>query len=462
MRLLPATGLAVAAALTATVACTGSSTAARVPASSARPVLTGSTPCPDEADLGCATLTVLLDHSGRVPGTLGLRVAMTGNANAPKGDLVFLSGGPGQPDEPLAPRILPKLQPLLAQYRIVFVDQRGTGQNALQCPALQQQMGSSDLTAPTDQAVTDCAASLGPDRRFYSTADTVADLDALRQALGDRRISLDGVSYGTFTAERYALAHPSHVTSLVLDSVVPQTGDDPLDLAAIQAVPRVLTASCAALKCGYDPAADVAAVVRRYHDGVAVLDTLTGYEFVDPNQGRMLDALHQAANGSPVYLNAMISAVAQGSAATADQLSQGLHASTLCADGHFPWGTDDTPVASRPATVAATRARLTPAQVFPFDADTATGLGTLLSCLNWPREQVPPSPSAHRRIPGGIRVLLLGGDRDLSTPLAWMWDEASLVANGRAVVVPGASHSVQSRATSDIGRQAVYDFLLKG
>jgi pimeloyl-ACP methyl ester carboxylesterase len=93
---------------------------------------------------------------------------------------------------------------------------------------------------------------------------------------------------------------------------------------------------------------------------------------------------------------------------------------------------------------------------------TAIGLGSLLACLNWPRERVPPSPSPHRHIPGSVRVLLLGGDRDLSTPLVWLRDEAGLVANGRVVVVPGAAHSVQTRASSDVGRQAVYAFLLNG
>ncbi|SEM23513.1 alpha/beta fold hydrolase [Streptacidiphilus jiangxiensis] len=462
MRLLPATGLAVAVTMTATVACAASSPAAHpsTDAARARPALTGTAPCPDEADLICSTLTVPLDHSGTVRGTLDLRVAVTRNAHPAKGDLVFLSGGPGQPDEPLAPRVLPRIQPLLAQYRIVFIDQRGTGANALQCPELQTQMGSSDLTAPTAGAVTDCAAALGPDRRFYSTADTVADLDDLRRALGDDRVSLDGVSYGTFTAERYALAHPAHVSRMVLDSVVPQTGYDALDLAAIQAVPRVLRASCAAVNCGFDPAADVAAVVRHYHDGVVLLDTLTSYEFVDPNYTAMLTAIHQAAQGSTGALDGIVAGVQQGSAATPDQLSQGLHASTLCADGVFPWGTGDTPVATRPAALAATRDRLTPVEVAPFDAATATGFGSLLACLSWPREQVPPAPAANRHIPGNVRVLLIGGDRDLSTPLACLYQEAALVANGKVVVVPGASHSVQTHAASDLGRQAAYAFLL--
>lgn len=48
---------------------------------------------------------------------------------------------------------------------------------------------------------------------------------------------------------------------------------------------------------------------------------------------------------------------------------------------------------------------------------------------------------------------------DLSTPLAWARQEARLAPRGRLVVVPGAGHSVQSRASSGVGRRAVADFL---
>ena len=60
---------------------------------------------------------------------------------------------------------------------------------------------------PSADAVRECAATIGPDRRFYSTSDTVADIDMLRAALGVRTMVVDGVSYGTYVAERYALAH---------------------------------------------------------------------------------------------------------------------------------------------------------------------------------------------------------------------------------------------------------------
>ncbi len=63
-----------------------------------------------------------------------------------------------------------------------MIDQRGTGPNALQCPALQAQMGSSDLAPPTKAAVTACARAIGPKRRFFGTDQTVQDLDLLLRA----------------------------------------------------------------------------------------------------------------------------------------------------------------------------------------------------------------------------------------------------------------------------------------
>ncbi|MGW3229189.1 alpha/beta fold hydrolase [Kitasatospora sp. NPDC001095] len=432
------------------------------PADQARPGggIAGQAPCPNAPEFTCGTLTVPLDHSGATPGSLDLAVAVAGNTTAPKGDLLFLTGGPGQPGVPLMKRIAGKLEPVLKDYRLVMYDQRGTGAHALQCPGLQEDMGSSDLAVPRRQSIADCAAALGPEARFYSTADTVADIDLLRRALGDRRLTLDGVSYGTFVAERYALAHPSHVARLVLDSVVPQQGDDPLDLAALPATARVLRAACQATGCSTDPAADLATVVRRYGGGAQILDALTSYEFTDPNYGGVPEVLHEAAAGQPAKLQAFVKAVHQGDAAPAEALSQGLHAATLCADSHFPWGTTDTPVEGRAAALERTRQRLTAEQTWPYDPATATGLGSQLVCLDWPREPVPPSPPAHRKLPN-VPVLLLGGDRDLSTPNEWLYQQAELTHDPQIVIVPGAAHSVQNRAANPAGRQAVYDFLLK-
>src|SRR5262245_10792583 len=149
----------------AAAACLLAVGAAAAPARTAKP-------CPDAVGFTCSTLTVPLDRTGKVAGMLPLRVAVQ-DTPAPRGILVFLTGGPGQPGEPLATRVTSPLAAATAGYRAVMFDQRGTGAGALHCPALQRQMGSSDLAVPTRAAVTRCASLIGQKRRFYSTADTV-------------------------------------------------------------------------------------------------------------------------------------------------------------------------------------------------------------------------------------------------------------------------------------------------
>ena len=260
------------------------------------PRLTGSQPCAESPGFTCSNLTVPLDHQGRVKGELGLQVAVQ-NGPAPRGVLVFLTGGPGQPGAPFASRIASRLGPVLAGYRLVMIDQRGTGPNALQCPALQAQMGSSDLAPPTKAAVTACARAIGPKRRFFGTDQTVQDLDLLRRALGVDKLNLDGVSYGTFVAERYALRYPTHVARLVLDSVVPHVGINGLSVENASAVGRVLRSLCSDLPCKGDPAEQLAFVVRTSSIDTRLLDALVTLSVFDPTYPGVIGALYAASHG---------------------------------------------------------------------------------------------------------------------------------------------------------------------
>jgi pimeloyl-ACP methyl ester carboxylesterase len=413
--------------------------------------------CHGLAHVTCATLTVPLDHSGKAPGRLRLRVAMAGPAHPARGVIVFLSGGPGQPGVPFVPRIRQRLASALRGYRLVMIDQRGTGAGALRCPALQRAAGSSDLTVPPRAAVLACARRLGERRRFFTTRDTVADLEGLRTALGVRRLTLDGVSYGTFVAEHYALEHPTRVAALVLDSVVPQEGINPFQLETIHAVPRVLRSACAARHCAGDPVADLAAVVRARHDGPQLLDMLVTLSIADPSYRAVPRALSEARAGRPARLERLEAAVRRGDRAPAALLSQGLHASTLCEDYPQPWGGPGAPLAARRAAIGRAAAGLSAADLAPFDRATATGNGELLTCEEWPPLplRVPASRQDLPRVP----VLLLAGERDLSTPLAWARDELGRAPDGRLVVVPGAGHSVQLRAADPAGRRALLRFL---
>jgi pimeloyl-ACP methyl ester carboxylesterase len=106
---------------------------------------------------------------------------------------------------------------------------------------------------------------------------------ALRAALAVTRLTLDGVSYGSYVAEQLALAHPAQVSRLVLDSVVPSWNVDPFQLADMRQKAAVLRAACAARGCAFDPADDLANVVRRHHDGCGLLDTMVEMSVGDPS-----------------------------------------------------------------------------------------------------------------------------------------------------------------------------------
>ena len=98
--------------------------------------------------------------------------------------LVFLSGGPGLRSTYLDPIA----QTLAADHATIVFDQRGTG-------ASRDAYGDGSLV---------------------TVAGFVADLDALRSALGLGRLALVGHSWGAMLAMAYAAAHPERVASLAL------------------------------------------------------------------------------------------------------------------------------------------------------------------------------------------------------------------------------------------------------
>ncbi|MGE5272561.1 MAG: alpha/beta fold hydrolase [Verrucomicrobiota bacterium] len=425
------------------------------------PALSDRHPCPEIAGFTCSTLTVPLDRSGRVRGTLKLNVAGADNVGADRGVLLFLTGGPGQPGLPAVARIATRLGAVLPSYRLVMIDQRGTGATAIRCPALQAQVGTSDIAAPAPAAVRDCARRLSATRVFYSTRDTVADLDALRRALGVSTWTIDGVSYGTYVAERYALAHPKNVKALVLDSVLPHSdpqADDALYVTGLHATARVLRAACSAVQCGFDPADDIAWLVRHGVDGVKLFDLIVAYEFADPDYTAVLSEIHEARQGNPNPLLGLEANVRRAAGAPPQLFSAGLHAATLCADLRLPWSSS-TPIVDRRALLARRLAQVPESALWPFTRATAAGNGLIRTCLPWPAAPPVPSPPHASRLPS-VPVLLINGDRDLSTPLEWAREEARLAPRGRLVVVHGASHSVQSRERGNAGRAAVASFLL--
>jgi pimeloyl-ACP methyl ester carboxylesterase len=381
----------------------------------------------------CSTLKVPLDRSRKGGETLALKVAVDGSADKPV--FVFLSGGPGEPGVPFVARARKWLGPEADKVRIVALDQRGTGDDALRCPQLQKEMGASDLTPPTEDAVTACATTLGDRRQFFTTHDTVEDLEALRVALKADKLTLDGISYGTYTAQRYALAYPRRVKALVLDSVVPAEGSTMLVTTQMKATGRVL---------GPGTTKALAKVVRDKGNGPELLDMLTALSVGAPRDQGYIAAIRQAATGDDAALRRWLNGVSKSVHRwPAQDLSQGLHASTLCADWPAPWGDASAPLKGREEALDAAADKLTEADLYPYDRETATANGFALQCRYWPPVPVA-RPDGPRNLPD-VPTLLLNGDRDLSTPYEWAKSALTHAPGGRLIIVKGAGHDVQDQ-----------------
>lgn len=415
--------------------------------------------CRAPAGFICRALTVPLHRRGPHAGdgkTITLDVAVQDVTSDPEGDLLFLSGGPGQAGVPFAGELAARLRGAIDGYRLVVVDQRGTGAGALRCDALQREVGTSDLAVPSERAVRACASALGSARDAYATADTVADLEDLRRALRVPRWTVGGISYGTFVAERLALAHAGTIKALVLDSVVPQAGAELLLRDAQRATGRVLRA-----ECGTRCVSDLRRLLRVSAPlAPRVLDALVERSIGVPRLGGVGAVLRAAVTTGRGPLDAFLAATAREERAPVPPAlySAGLHAATLCADSPAPWsGRASATPAIRSSAADAQQARMGPRSTDPFPTSTGFGQGLFLTCRAWPVTPVPPAPDPLARI--AAPALLLAGDRDLSTPLEWARGQARAMAHARVVVVAGAGHSVLSQERGTRGRDALRVFL---
>ncbi|MPY60070.1 alpha/beta hydrolase [Streptomyces spongiae] len=189
--------------------------------------------------LQCASLKVPLDHANprgkRI--TLALsRVPHT--AKKYQGPLLVNPGGPGGSGLTLAGFVASSLpKKVAAQYDVIGFDPRGVGASspALDCRPKHFSPSRPD-SLPTTPAVEKanldraaafakaCVAKYADVLPYIDTVSAVKDMDAIRRALGAKKINYFGYSYGTYLGAVYAKLFPGRVRRAVLDSIVDPTG----------------------------------------------------------------------------------------------------------------------------------------------------------------------------------------------------------------------------------------------
>ncbi|HMJ32929.1 MAG TPA: alpha/beta fold hydrolase [Baekduia sp.] len=416
--------------------------------------------CASSSAFRCGTVTVPLDRSGRVPGTVKLSVAVEAPRQGASGFLLALSGGPGQPSIPFAESFRASLAPALAHRRLVVFDQRGTGASgALSCPPLQA-LGTLDVV--NTRIVERCANALGPRRQFYTTTDSVLDIDAVRAAIGAPKLELMGVSYGTYVAAQYARRFPATTDGLILDSVVGPDGIDAYFLDTFQRLPRVLTEQCAAGRCRAatdDPVADLGRLTRALakaplrgevpdalgvphatavHDESELLLMIMSGDLNPFLQAALPGAIAAATRGDAAPL-LRLRRYAQGPPTPVSELSSTLNVATTCADVKLPY-TLLTPYPDR-WTLWRHGVDGVPDSAFaPFSRAAVTDTSVAHDCLRWPWGDTPAGPSTDP-LPD-VPTLLLSGRLDTRTPLENSNEMVPLLPHAQLLTVAGTGHDV--------------------
>ncbi|MBN8716256.1 MAG: alpha/beta fold hydrolase [Stenotrophomonas sp.] len=432
---------------------------ASAPVAAAKPVMLGTipfTPCTlsspmskDSLEALCGTYAVPEDRTHPAARKITLNLAWlqpTANGEQQPDPVFFLAGGPGQSAVDTFPAMDPVFKEVRKHRSVILVDQRGTGHsNLLSCRPSKDDDDADTSPAAMQAQAAACAAELSKkaDLRFYTTTDAVADLDAVRQAIGAKQINLVGVSYGTRVAQQYAMRHPQATRSIVLDSPVPNK----LGLGNIFArnLDDALTLQFGL--CSKDPACrgalgdpraelDVLLTTLRAHpaqvqyrdatsgemkQGTLRAETVAGlvrmYAYMPLAAGLLPKLIHEANAGRYENLMALARMLTDG---MQDAMAMGMQLSVVC---------------SEDADSMVARAE---------DAGTVLGnampSGMAAMCKAWPKGRVPADFNQPLATP--VPALVLAGEFDPVTPPRYGREIVQHLPNGRLFVLRGQGHAV--------------------
>jgi pimeloyl-ACP methyl ester carboxylesterase len=396
------------------------------------------------------------------------------------GSLLINPGGPGVSGVDAVPGVVQEMpKSLTSRFDIVGFDPPGVGRTApIEClPSNSLQQYFHTDPAPTTPAgfqamlATDrafaagCEHLSGPELPYVSTADAARDMDVLRQALGDAKLTYLGFSYGTLLGATYAGLFPTHIRAMVLDGALdpalPTLTYLDQQSAGLQNNLDQFFTWCAANQsaCRWDPGADPTATLE------ALLARVRANEVPVPGTSRTVgpaELLYGTAWGlytpsSWQYLGESLGAVSQGDGtgilALFDQYTE-----------RQPNGTYDNIFEANAAINALDAPALSPAQIqagvpAAEAASPIFGLQNLYSEFDsdvWPVRatgRIGPITAA-----GSPPIVVVGSTGDPVTPYGWAQALAAQLSNGVLLTRIGDGHTAYG-ASSCI-RQRVDSYLV--
>ena len=424
------------------------------------------TPCDD--GFSCVTLDVPLDADDPSQGTVALALTRLPAADPDNriGSIVVNPGGPGASAVDFLQSSWTHVLPVVRErFDLVAFDPRGVGRSApVRCASTAELdrwfaldpspddaaelgalvQGSAALTAG-------CVRGAGRLTGHLSTEEAAADLERVRVAVGDERLTYLGYSYGTSIGAAYLDRFPERVRAMVLDGAFPPslTWEQVLTGQA-DGFERALTAfldDCERTSCDYRRAVpgDLTAAYDRL---VARVDgaPLPGDASRRVGPGELFLAvvasLYDRGTGWPALAAALTAAEQRDGGpllALADgYLGRGPEGYSNANEANLVVNCSDRPWPAEPAAYVELSERL--AQTAPRFGPPVALAGVI--CATWPaRAQRQPQEVTGE---GAPPVVVVGTTGDPATPYAWAVSLADQLASGVLLTARGEGHTVYS------------------
>jgi pimeloyl-ACP methyl ester carboxylesterase len=420
---------------------------------------------PTSYKVECGVLKVKENRSDPQRKTIQIQVAVvkTDNPSPAPDPVVYLAGGPGSSGSGELSTSFGPYSQLLAKRDLIVVDQRGTGASkpSLGCPeyrqayfdALSQQLPYQEFSAAAMAALPACQQRLqseGVDLSAYNNAESAADLEDLRQALGYVQWNLLGTSYGTRLALTALRDYPAGVRSAILDSTFPPQIEPYSGWVFSQEHAfRTLFDRCAAdEKCH-------AAYPNLEQDFYNLLENLDLEPLIVEKANPFSQKKYEVLVDGDMLVNLLfqilydatavpslpklIEDASQGNTKTLarfmdplfiipSMIAWGMHYSVLCStESTFT----EYPKVAKQATSAEPRL----AEGMLNDQRLA-----LETCAAWDRDT--PGKDENRPVKSAVPTLVLSGEFDPVTPPEWGEQTAKALKNGYFFLFPGITHGV--------------------
>jgi pimeloyl-ACP methyl ester carboxylesterase len=423
---------------------------------------------PCEVSFECSSMSAPLDYADPQGPSISIALMRRRAASPKKGALLLNPGGPGASAIAFLLGFVGQAPAeLKANFDLVAFDPRGVGKStAVDCHSTLQSLYALDPAPNSDEgwrALTlanktfgdECKRKAGTLLEHVGTLDAARDMDRVRAALGEEKLTYLGFSYGTRLGAHYADLFPERVRALVLDGAAP-VGLSALDIGLQQAQGFELALShyfawCSAdtRRCKWAGKDAPAAALARLREAVRSRPVRAPSADRPLGAGELAVALSfpmYLGEDGWVYLSAGLDALVAGDGSKLmtladmylDRKDDGSYGTmteafnaVMCSDQTVPDALGLRAESARFASAAPT-----------FGLYALTGL---LACSEWP---VAGHDLSIPRGMGAPPILVVGTTGDPATPYAWAQTMANTLASGKLLTHEGEGHTAYAGGNS--------------